>query len=71
MATNRKPPAGAAWRKSSASGSAGCVEITDTAENVWVRDTKDRSGPVLSFTRHEWTAFLAGVLAGEFDGPGV
>lgn len=71
MATNPKPPAGATWHKSRASANGGCVEITDTAENVWVRDTKDRDGPVLTFTRREWTAFLAGVRAGEFDGPGV
>lgn len=64
-----KPPVGAVWRKSSASGNNGCVEMTDTAEAVWVRDTKDRQGPVLFFTRNEWTAFLAGVRAGEFDGP--
>jgi hypothetical protein len=66
-----KPPAGARWRKARASGNQGCVEITDTAESVWVRDTKDRQGPVLTFTRSEWTAFLAGVRAGEFDGPVV
>jgi hypothetical protein len=64
-----RPPVGATWRKSSASGSNGCVEIADTEGSVWVRDTKDRQGPVLFFTRQEWTAFLAGVRAGEFDGP--
>jgi Domain of unknown function (DUF397) len=32
-----------------------------------VRDSKDRSGPVLQFTRREWEAFLAGVRHGEFD----
>jgi Domain of unknown function (DUF397) len=66
-----KPSSRATWRKSTASGNSGCVEITDTAEHVWVRDTKDRQGPVLAFTRDEWTAFLAGVRAGEFDGPVV
>jgi hypothetical protein len=63
------PPRGIAWRKSQASGANGCVEVADTADYVWVRDTKDREGPVLFFTRNEWTAFLAGVRAGEFDGP--
>lgn len=71
MVERSKPPAGAPWRKSSASGNNGCVEIADTAEQVWVRDAKDRQGPVLAFTRHEWTAFLAGVRGGEFDGPRV
>lgn len=62
-----QPPVGASWRKSRASNSAGCVEITETPEWVWVRDSKDQRGPALAFTRHEWTAFLAGVRNGEFD----
>lgn len=60
------PPAGLLWHKATASSANGCVEVAETAEHVWVRDTKDRSGPVLGFTRQEWTAFLAGVEAGEF-----
>lgn len=69
MARIVQPPAGASWRKSRASASNGCVEITDTTDAVWVRDSKDQQGPVLAFTRPEWTAFLAGVRAGEFDSP--
>lgn len=36
-------------------------------EEIHVRDSKDRDGPVLVFTGKEWDAFLAGVKAGEFD----
>lgn len=71
MSNAVQPPQGSLWRKALASNTGGCVEITDTADHVWVRDTKDREGPVLAFTRSEWTAFLAGVRAGEFDGPVV
>lgn len=46
-----------------------CVEVAAGADAVAVRDSKDLDGPVLSFTRDEWSAFLAGVKAGEFDGP--
>lgn len=67
MAENVQPTPGASWRKAKASGNGGCVEISDTAADVWVRDSKDRQGPVLHFTRHEWTAFLAGVRNSEFD----
>jgi hypothetical protein len=57
------------WRKSSRSGTNGCVEVAlDTAE-VAVRDSKDRNGPVLRFNAHEWEAFLAGVRNGEFEQP--
>ena len=64
-----QPPPDATWRKSRASGNNGCVEITHTVASTWVRDSKDREGPVLHFTRPEWTAFLAGVRNGEFEAP--
>jgi hypothetical protein len=57
------------WHKSSASQNNGCVEVAVTADQVLVRDTKDRPGPVLRFTHDEWRAFLAGAGAGEFDLP--
>ncbi|MDT3439814.1 MULTISPECIES: DUF397 domain-containing protein [unclassified Pseudofrankia] len=55
------------WRKSSASGSSGCVEVAATANEIFVRDSKNRSGAVLRFTNVEWLAFLTGVRMGEFD----
>lgn len=45
----------------------GCVEAAISATGVRVRDSKDQSGPVLTFTPHEWAAFLAGVKDGEFE----
>jgi Domain of unknown function (DUF397) len=45
-----------------------CVEVGRTDEGaVLVRDTKDRAQEALSFTVEEWSAFVAGVKAGEFD----
>ena len=48
------------WRKSSYSGSNGgeCVEVA-AAGAVLVRDTTDRTGPVLTFTADAWRAFTA------------
>jgi hypothetical protein len=57
----------AVWRKSTYSSTNGCVEVALIEDRVAVRDSKDRSGPVLVFTAHEWHAFLSGVRAGEFD----
>jgi Domain of unknown function (DUF397) len=34
---------------------------------VAVRDSKDRTGPVLTFTPAEWETFTAGVKSGELD----
>ena len=56
------------WIKSSYSLSNGdCVEVQPEDSSVSVRDSKDPSGPVLTFTLYEWKAFTAGCRAGEFD----
>lgn len=59
----------ATWRKSSRSDNNGgqCVEVALSETTVGVRDSKDRGGAVLAYTADDWTAFLAGVKAGEFD----
>ncbi len=61
------------WIKASASEQGTCVEQRVHDGMVEVRDTKDRSGPVLRFTSAEFAAWLDGARAGEFDhltGPG-
>ncbi|MDG4797645.1 DUF397 domain-containing protein [Micromonospora sp. WMMD1082] len=48
------------WRKSSRSGNQGaCVEVADTLPGgrVGVRDSKDPTGPVLTFSPTSWTTF--------------
>ncbi|MGB3690297.1 MAG: DUF397 domain-containing protein [Jannaschia helgolandensis] len=44
-----------------------CVEIKRGPEGIFVRDSKDKGGPTLSFTHSEWGAFLAAAKGGEFD----
>lgn len=58
------------WRKSTKCGPGpDCVEVALRPDGtVGVRDSKDPGGPVLDFTGSEWTAFLAGVRDGQFDG---
>ncbi|MFI6481477.1 DUF397 domain-containing protein [Nonomuraea sp. NPDC050663] len=59
---------GREWQKSTYSMSNGeCVEIARTGSAVHVRDSKDPSGPTLTFTAGEWRAFLKGAVDGEFD----
>ncbi|GIJ25348.1 DUF397 domain-containing protein [Micromonospora qiuiae] len=59
----------AVWRKSTRSGSSGsCVEVADNLPNaIAVRDSKDRRGPVLSFTADQWTGFVQGIKGGTFN----
>lgn len=60
------------WRKSTRSGAAGhCVEVANVPAAVLVRDSKDVDGPVLTFADRDWSGFIAGVQAGEFDRPGA
>ncbi|MFD4910523.1 DUF397 domain-containing protein [Kitasatospora purpeofusca] len=56
------------WRKSSYSQNGGnCVEVSpDVPGLVPVRDSKDPSGPVLTFPSDAWRSFVAAVQAGEF-----
>ncbi|WUR58532.1 DUF397 domain-containing protein [Micromonospora chokoriensis] len=54
----------ARWRKSSRSGASGgnCVEVANNLPGVVaVRDSKDPSGPALSFGPAAWQAFVAQV----------
>ena len=53
------------WRKSSYSGNGGgtCVEVGEARRGVLVRDTADRSGPVLRFSPAEWRRFADQVKA--------
>jgi Domain of unknown function (DUF397) len=59
----------ARWRTSSHSlaGNA-CVEVADLpGGHRAVRDSKNRTGPALTFTAAKWAAFTAGVRTGDFD----
>ena len=48
------------WRKSSYSNAQGgdCIEIAESPEAIHVRDSKDKSGPTLTFTPNQWSAFV-------------
>ncbi len=55
--------AGLVWRKSSFTGGDGtnCVEVALPPEAAAVRDSKDRSGPVLVMPRESWARLLGSV----------
>ena len=60
---------GSEWFKSSYSGQNGnCVEVRFRADgDVDLRDSKNPSGPVLTFTASAWSAFIQDATASEFD----
>lgn len=57
------------WRKSSySSGNGQCVEVARLADGSWaVRNSREPDKEPHVFTDAEFTAFRAGVKAGEFD----
>jgi Domain of unknown function (DUF397) len=56
-----------AWRTSTYSNGSGgnCIEVADGEPHVRVRDSKDREGPVLTFSAAAWDAFVREVCNGE------
>ncbi|GAA3977502.1 hypothetical protein GCM10023085_69910 [Actinomadura viridis] len=61
------------WRTSSHSSGQGtqCVQVAalEVDGTVGARDSKDPLGPVLSFSRSEWGAFVDTVKNGALDLP--
>lgn len=56
------------WIKARASDSNGsCVEMRRHSGMIEIRDSKDRSGPVLRFRDDEFAAMLDGAKNAEFD----
>jgi hypothetical protein len=53
-----------AWHKSRHSDDINCVEIAAFADRAAVRDSKDRYGPVLTFSPAVWTTFLTDLKTG-------
>ncbi|WP_242608669.1 DUF397 domain-containing protein [Actinomadura formosensis] len=48
------------WRRSTHSNTQGanCVEIGQYGEMVYIRDSRNRPGPVIAITQDDWTHLL-------------
>ncbi|MFE9102850.1 DUF397 domain-containing protein [Actinomadura geliboluensis] len=67
MSTKSDPTS---WVRSSYSAQgANCVEVSTNARTCAVRDSKNPTGPVLTFTPGAWTALLQAVKTGTHDLP--
>ncbi|MFE4681639.1 DUF397 domain-containing protein [Streptomyces sp. NPDC056721] len=56
------------WKKSSYSNGAGeCVEVAKTPGTRYVRDSKDKAGPILGFSDSMWGAFIQDVKDGQYS----
>lgn len=55
------------WIKSSYCNFGNCCEVTILGPLIAVRNSKARGAGTLYFSAIEWTEFVRGVKAGEFD----
>jgi len=55
------------WRKAVKSAATNCIEVARRNGVIMIADSKNPSGPVLSYTLDEFDAFLDGAKKGEFD----
>jgi hypothetical protein len=62
-----RDPASATWLRSTRCTNGDCVEVAFLGGEVALRDSKDKSGPMLVFSAAEWGAFLSSARSGRFD----
>lgn len=69
---NADQPQGPVWRKASASGVNGCIEVAPGSSGaVKIRDSKNPDGQILTCSGSAWQAFLSASRTGELDGLSV
>jgi hypothetical protein len=60
----------AVWITSRACNNSACVQVAHLAGGmVALRDSKDITKPAHVFDGEEWSAFVSGIKAGDFDLP--
>lgn len=66
--TAMEPAPRRAWRKAKRStGNGACVEVAPAGGGFAVRDSKDRGGPVLTYSAGAWREFVGRAKNGHFD----
>jgi hypothetical protein len=55
------------WRIAQKCNGGTCIRVASNGDAVFIGDSKSSGGPVLRYTRDEWTTFVDGVKQGDFD----
>jgi hypothetical protein len=61
-------PEGLTWRISRHCNGGSCVQVASSGNVVYVSDSKDPGGSVLSYTKDEWHAFVLQIKGGNLTG---
>lgn len=56
------------WRVAQSCNGGACIQVASYGEQIVIGDSKNPRGPILSYTRSEWHAFVDGIRQGDFDG---
>lgn len=54
------------WHFAECDGGA-CIQVAASGAMIVLGDSKAPDGPILSYTRAEWEAFVTGIKSGQFD----
>jgi len=55
------------WRIARKCDAGACVRVAAYGDEIVVGSTKHLDGPVIAYSRDEWTTFLEAVRQGDFD----
>jgi predicted secreted Zn-dependent protease len=55
------------WRVARKCNGGHCVRVAAHGDDIVIGSSKQLDGPVIAYSRDEWTAFLEGVRQGDFD----
>ena len=58
---------GLTWRTALNCNGGACVQVAATEQGVLLGNTRQPTGPVISYTPDEWHAFVTGIKKGDFD----
>jgi predicted secreted Zn-dependent protease len=70
MRARSKPPmlAELNWQVARECNGGSCIRVAPQGEQVVIGDTKNPDGPIPTYSRTEWHAFVDGIRQGDFDG---
>jgi hypothetical protein len=56
------------WQIALACNGGECIQVAPRGNQILIGDSKNPHGPVLTYSRTEWHAFVDGIRQGDFDG---
>ena len=55
------------WHVAQKCNGGACIQVAPHGEQIVIGDSKNPGGPILTYTRSEWHAFVDGIREGDFD----